>query len=252
MEQAKQSHNPQSVMKEEDNLPGNATARKFFIWLLRLLMKLLLRFEISNTENIPPPTRPLIIIINHIALLDPVMVLGGFPRTVFPMAKKETFDLPILGSLTSLYGAIPVRRGEGDIKAIKSALKVLKQGGVVLLAPEGTRSPTYQMQFGKEGAAMLALRSGATILPIGITGTHRVKAHWRNLGRPPVHLAVGVPFRLQPVKPSGRTSREELEAMTHEMMYRLAALLPQEFRGVYENLDNASGFYLSPVEGWTN
>lgn len=252
MEQAKQPHDPRSLMKEEDNLPGNATARKFFIGLLRLLMKLLLRFEISNAENISLPTGPLIIIINHIAFLDPVMVLGGFPRTIFPLAKQETFDFPVLGPLARLYGAIPVRRGEGDIQAIKSALQVLKQDGIILLAPEGTRSPTYQMQCGKEGAAMLALRSGATVLPIGITGTHRVKSRWLKLARPSVRLAVGVPFRLRPSRRHGRASREELAAMTHEMMYRLAALLPEEFRGVYQNLDNASGLYLSPVEGWTN
>lgn len=231
----------------QDKLPGNPTIRKFLLWLLRLLMKLLLRFELANPENIPL-TGPVIVIINHIAFLDPVMVLGSFPRLVLPMAKQETFDLFFWGPISKLYGAIPVRRGEADIGAIKSALQILKNGGLVLLAPEGTRSPTYQMQSGKEGAAMIALRSGATVVPVGVTGTHQVKAHWIKFKRAPVRLVVGKPFQVRAANSRGRVTRAELEAITREMMYRLAALLPAEFRGVYHQLDKATETYLRIAE----
>lgn len=232
------------------HLPGNATLRKIMLWLLRLLMRWLLRFEITHIENVPP-TGPVVVIINHIAFLDPVIVLGSFPRLVIPMAKQETFELFIFGSLTKTYGTIPVHRGELDLNAIKTALKVLKNDGVVLVAPEGTRSPSYQMQRGKEGAAMLALRSGATIVPIGVTGTHRVKDSWLKLRRAPVRLTVGTPFCLRSPDHQRRANRTELSVMTQEMMYRLAALLPEEFRGVYHNLEETTERYLIPHQANT-
>lgn len=231
----------------ETNLPGNPGARKILLWLLHLLMKLLLRFEITNIEQVPL-TGPVIVIMNHIAFLDPVMVLGSFPRLVIPLAKQETFDLFFWGPISRIYGVIPVKRGEADLQAIKSALRVLKNGGLVLLAPEGTRSPTHQMQAGKEGAALIALRSGATIVPVGVVGTHQVKEHWFSLRRAPVHLSVGKPFWVRSQPANGRRQRADLEAMTHEMMYRVASELPEEFRGVYGDLDQATRAYLMPLE----
>ncbi len=226
---------------KKDN-PGNPTVQKISLWLLRLLMRLLLRLEITNPENIPA-AGPIIVIINHIALLDPFMVFGSFPRLVIPMAKKEVFDYFLLGPIFKIYGAIPVHRGEADIKAIKSALQILNNDGIVLLAPEGTRSPTYQLQAGKQGAAMIASRSGAAIVPVGVTGTHRIKANWLKLKRPPVRLSVGKAFRLR-LPARGRNRHAAMDAITHELMYRLAAQLPAEFRGVYHNLEEATDSYL--------
>lgn len=213
-----------------------------------MLMRLILRYEITGHENIPT-TGPVIIIINHIAFLDPVMVFGSVPRRVVPMAKSEAFDLPFWGLFVKVYGTIPVHRGEGDMSAIKHALRFLKRGEMILMAPEGTRSRTHQMQPARDGASLLALRSGAPVVPIGVTGTHRVKEHWLRLKRPPIHLSVGKPFRVQPPSSgNGRFSREEMSAITQEAMYRLATQLPPEFRGVYGNREAISEAYLVPVE----
>jgi 1-acyl-sn-glycerol-3-phosphate acyltransferase len=231
----------------EDQFPNKPQVRKFLLWLLRLLMKLLLRFEVAGYENVPG-TGPIVIIINHIAFLDPVMVLGSFPRRVIPMAKIETLDIFFWGPIAKAYGVIPVRRGEVDIKAIKSALRILSDNGVVLLAPEGTRSPNHQLQSGKEGAALIALRSGASVVPIGITGTHRVNAHWKKLRRAPVFLSIGKPFRLCPAATNGRAQRAQIKAMTRAMMFRLAAQLPPEFRGIYANLEVEAESFLKPLE----
>jgi 1-acyl-sn-glycerol-3-phosphate acyltransferase len=216
--------------------------------LVRFLMKMVLRFEIRGIENIPT-TGPLVIVINHIAFLDPVLVLGSFPRLAIPMAKVEVLQSRVWGWLLKTYGAIPVRRGEVDMNAVRSALRVLKQGEAVLLAPEGTRSPTYQMQPAKDGAVILALRGQAQIVPVAITGTHRVKAHWRKFRRPPIHCLVGKPFRLQSSWGNGRPSRSEISIMTEQVMYRLAAQLPPEFRGVYSNVEVATDSYLVLVDG---
>lgn len=222
--------------------------QKFLIGLLRLLIKLLLRPEVTGLEHIPV-SGPLIIIINHIALLDPLMVCGVSPRLVIPMAKKEAFDSPLWGPLLKLYDIISVDRGEADLRAIKSALHILQHKGAILMAPEGTRSPTYQLQPAKEGAAMLAYRSKAIIVPVGVIGAQHVKAYWFKLRRAPIHLAVGKPFRLHSASTQGRASRAELAQMTEELMLRLAQQLPPEFRGVYDQPEAAHEVYIVPVEG---
>ena len=180
----------------QSKLVGNPRIQNFLMWLLRILLRLLLRLEITNIKSVPL-TGPVVVIINHIAWLDPVAAVGAFPRIVIPMAKREIFDWFIAGPFMKLYQAIPVQRAGLDVNAFKSALRVLKNNGAVLLAPEGTRSPTCQLQPGKDGAVMLALRSNAAIVPIGVTGTQLVETYWKKLRRAPVHLSIGEPFRLR-------------------------------------------------------
>ncbi|MCL4299830.1 MAG: 1-acyl-sn-glycerol-3-phosphate acyltransferase [Anaerolineae bacterium] len=227
--------------------PTFSPIQKIFLSLLSLLMKALLRLEVIGLENIPA-AGPVVIIINHIAFLDPLMVCAVSPRLVIPMAKKEAFDSFLWRPFLKLYGAIPVQRGEADTKAVKAALQFLRQQGVILMAPEGTRSITYQLQPGKEGAAMIALRGEAVIVPIGITGTHQIRANLARFKRAPVRLVVGRPFRLRSTSANHRSHRSETAAMTQELMYRLARQLPPEFRGVYANLEEATEAYLRPVE----
>ena len=229
-------------------LVGNPRIQRFLIWLLGLLMRLLLRCEISHPERMPS-TGPVIVIINHIAWLEPIITLAGFTRIVVPMAKQEIFDYFLAGWIMRLYQAIPVHRGEADLHAVKLALQVLKNGGAVLMAPEGTRSRNCQLQTGKAGAVTLALRANAAILPVGVTGTQQVETYWKRLKRAPVRLSVGPPFWLRPAAAHLRPQRQELEAMTREMMYRLARQLPPECRGVYANLDQATETYLLLAEG---
>ena len=104
------------------------------------------------------------------------------------------------------------------------------------------------MQPPKDGAASLALRTGAAVVPVGITGTERISAHWRQFKRAPVHLLVGKPFYFRATSTEGRVSRADLATMMDEAMYRVAALLPAEFRGVYSDLEAATERYLVPLE----
>jgi 1-acyl-sn-glycerol-3-phosphate acyltransferase len=224
--------------------PGRPAVQKFLLWLLRRAVKLLLRFEISHAHRLPA-AGPVVVVINHIAWLDPVMAVAGLSRLVIPMAKKEIFGYFLLGALVKAYGAIPVSRSEADLAAIKTALQILKQNGVVLLAPEGTRSPACRLQPGKDGAVLLALRSNAPIVPVGVTGTERVNRGWRQFKRASVHLNVGPPFRLCP-PPGGKATRADIEQMTQAMMHRLARQLPPEFRGVYHNPADAPESRLQP------
>jgi 1-acyl-sn-glycerol-3-phosphate acyltransferase len=233
-------------MGQPANLPGHPLGRKIAWFLGRILMNLLLRVDLTGLENVPR-TGPVIVVINHIAWLDPIVVCGCFPRLVTPMAKKEIFELPLLHFLLNLYGTIPVHRGEADLAAVKMALRVLQSGGVILLAPEGTRSPTKQLQAGKAGTILLALRSKATIVPVGVTGTEQLKGYWQRLKRGRISVSIGKPFQFCPSDPAGRVSRMETEAMITEAMYRLAAELPPEYRGVYQNMAEATETYLTQV-----
>jgi 1-acyl-sn-glycerol-3-phosphate acyltransferase len=176
--------------------------------------------------------------INHIDALDPFIVVGIFPRPVTPMSKVEVFNIPLIGFLTEAYGTIPIQRGQGDSRALRRSLQVLKEGGALLISPEGTRSPTYSLQRGKEGMALLAARTGAPIIPVAITGTEQRGRYWRSLRRVPVRIAIGKTFHLEPGEE--RPRRPILRAMTDEAMYRLAATLPPEYRGIYSNLDKVT------------
>jgi 1-acyl-sn-glycerol-3-phosphate acyltransferase len=229
-------------MAQQDSL-GHPVGRIIVVYSIWLLTKLLLSLKISNFERVPK-TGPVVVVINHVGFLDPVLVCMTFVRHIIPLAKIEAFDSFFLRLLLNAYGTIPVRRGEGDIGAVKMALRVLKNGGLILLAPEGTRSPTYQLQVGKEGAVTLALRSGAPIVPIGIIGTQHLKVYWRKFRRAPIHMSVGKPFYLRAHQPDQKVSRAEMMAMTEEMMYRLAAQLPESYRGIYGDLEAATEDHL--------
>jgi len=215
-----------------------AGRRKALLWLLHQIgFRFLLKVErVEGLENLPR-TGPAILMINHIALVDPVVVLGVVPRQIVPMAKIEVYSYPVIGWLTRLWEVIPVRRGEVDRRAIRQALQVLEAGEVVLVAPEGTRHP--QLQKAREGVAYLGQRSGAPIIPVAVEGTEgfpalRGSARWRGPGAV-VRLGRGFRFR-----PSSTGEREDLPRMTQEAMYVLAGMLEERRRGYYAELGHST------------
>src|SRR5512139_4338266 len=140
----------------------------------RLLLKWVgfpLLAKIDRAEGIEnvPAEGPTILMINHIAFIDPFVVLNLLPRDIVPLAKIEVYSYPVVGIFPRLYGVIPVRREEVDRRAIQQSLEVLKAGEIILVAPEGTRGPA--LKEGREGVAYLASRSEAPIVPVGIDGT---------------------------------------------------------------------------------
>lgn len=216
-------------------------ARRFFNRWLRFGYWLLLRLQVQGLENVPA-RGPVIIMINHVHSLDPFVVVAALPRQVTAMSKIENFSIPVWGWIFKLYGAIPVRRGQVDRKALKQALQVLKSDTMLLLAPEGTRSPNRALQPAHNGLAYVAHRSDAVIVPTAITGTPNFGQHLKRLRRTPVQIKLGRPFYLR--AKTRRLERETLSAMTTEAMYQLAALLPADYRGVYADLGQASENYV--------
>mgnify|MGYP001068820114 CR=1 FL=1 len=210
---------------------------------LRFLIKwigftLLVKLDrVDGLENVPSQG-PAILMINHIAFVDPIVVLHVLPRNIVPMAKTEVYDYPLIGIFPKLWQVVPVHREEVDRQAIKHALEILRAGEILLVAPEGTRGTA--LQEGKEGVAYLASRSGVPVIPVAIQGTPGFPAliftqAWRTPG---AYVHFGRPFRFRPEY--RRADRELLRKMTDEAMYILAGMLPPARRGVYSDLSQAT------------
>jgi 1-acyl-sn-glycerol-3-phosphate acyltransferase len=210
---------------------------------LRFLVKNIgftLLAKIDHAEGIEnvPAQGPAILMINHIAFIDPIVVLHLLPRNIVPMAKIEVYDIPGIGIFPRLWEVIPVRREEVDRRAIQQTLEVLKASEIVLVAPEGTRGPALKQ--GKVGVAYLASRSGAPVVPVAIDGTEgfpafRTSAAWK---QPGAVVRFGRPFRYRPEY--RRASKDQLRQMTDEAIYVLAGLLPSERRGFYADFSQAT------------
>ncbi|RME32764.1 MAG: 1-acyl-sn-glycerol-3-phosphate acyltransferase [Thermoflexia bacterium] len=218
-----------------------AEIRRALKGLARYLVRVLVRVEAVGLERIPP-SGPLLLINNHINFLDPVLSYLLAPRHLVGFSKFENFAHPLLGPLVRFGDAIPVRRGTADLPAIRAALDALERGEVLLIDPEGTRSHHGRLQPARTGVVLLALRSSAPILPVAIWGQERFWENLRRLRRTRVWMRVGYPFHLR--ADGERASREEREAMTREVMWQLAALLPAPYRGAYADLDRATERYL--------
>lgn len=222
------------------------SARRLLNVILRILFKIVLKVEISGLENVPRQG-PLILMINHINFIDPVLTGATMPREVVMFSKIENYSLPILGLFIRLYGVVPVRRGEVDRRAIGQAIENLLRGEAFLIAPEGTRSHHGRLQPARDGIAYIASQTKAPILPIAIWGQERFFHNIKRLRRTDVHVRIGKPFRF--ALGEGEAHRDDLRTMTKEAMYRLATLLPAEYRGAYSDLSAATEQFLRPLEG---
>ena len=197
--------------------------------IARWLMALLGGARVEGLERVPREG-PFILVANHCSQADPPL-LGWATghqvgRVVHFMAKQEMHAWPVIGWLADRSGVFFVRRGDGDRAAQRLALELLAAGKPVGVFPEGTRSRDGRMREGRAGAALLAIRSGAPVLPVGIAGTHRLFPSGSRLPRRSrVTFRVGKPFSLGH-QPTGRIDRAALAAGTDRIMAEIAGLLP--------------------------
>lgn len=198
--------------------------------IISLVYRLLARIEIVGAENVPQEG-PCIVICNHLSRFDPPLLLVALPLRMTVLAADKYQRHPLFGPFMSSMGAIYVRRGEVDRQALRACLDVLRGGGIIGLAPEGTRSPTGGLQEGHTGVAYLASRAGVPILPVVVTGTEKLPASLKRFRRGQVKAVVGEPFTL-PVT-ERKAKGKQLKEFTELIMRRLADMLPEEYRGVY-------------------
>ena len=195
------------------------------------------KLEVVGRENIPREGG-LILASNHLNNADPPAVaLAIQPRYPMYMAKREMIGWPILGPAFRTFGAFPVRRGEADLSALRAAGELVRDGALLVMFPEGTRSRTGGLTRGHPGTAMIALRTGAPILPVAVTGTEGVVWPWiflKPYSIKHVRVVIGEPFRLPPVE---RVTSEATAQATDLIMRRIAALLPPQYRGVYADTE---------------
>lgn len=192
----------------------------------------------TGLENVPR-SGAYLLVSNHSSNLDPPFIGAAVGhstgRVIHFMAKQEIRSWPLVGWLARSAGVFFVRRGEGDRAAQRSALEHLAAGRPIAMFPEGTRSRDGVLMEPKLGAALIAMRAGVPILPVGITGTGRIfPGRSRFPHRTPVDIRIGPTFML-PHQPEGRLDREALAAGTDRIMREIAALLPEEQRGAYRS-----------------
>lgn len=217
-------------------LPRLTWSRRLLRQLLRGLMKLLkflfMDATITGVENFPKQG-PALVVFNHLGDADAVLLGASIPYMLDAMGKIELNDHWLVGPIFNAYGIIWVHRGRPDRKAIRAALDGLAQGRIVSLAPEGRQSVIGGLEEGNEGAAFLAIKSGAPIVPIAMTGTENdhIYGHMRRFKRARVTLSIGKPFYLQ----EQADRQAMLQEGTRQIMESLARLLPESYRGNYRS-----------------
>jgi 1-acyl-sn-glycerol-3-phosphate acyltransferase len=194
--------------------------------------RLICRRNVIGREHLPKQG-PFLIVTNHLSSVDPPFVISMIPiglrmTGMAAMAHRNDF---FIGWLMDRAGAIWVRRGEPDRKALRQALDVLASGRPLGVAPEGTRSKTGALAEGKTGAAFLAIKAGVPIVPIVVYGTEKVFPSLRRLRRATVQARFSPPFRL-PARGGGLRG-DHTQYCTDLIMARLASMLPEAYRGVY-------------------
>ena len=204
------------------------------------------RIDAPDLHKIPKKG-PLIVYSNHTGQVEvPLLYAHLQPRPIKGLAKVETWDNWFLHWVFDLWEAIPLRRGEADMTAIRMSLDALKNDEILVIAPEGTRNKTGVLIKAHPGIITLALRSGAPLLPVVHWGGESFLSNLKQLKRTDFHIRVGEPFKLDPG--NERVTREVRQQMVDEMMYRLAAMLPEYYRGAYSDLENATGKYIQGID----
>ncbi|OXM16672.1 lysophospholipid acyltransferase family protein [Paenibacillus herberti] len=179
--------------------------------VLRGAYAVLFRLEVRGLDNVPAEG-PVILCANHISNFDPPTIGIKLNRKVHYMAKAELFAVPVLGKLIEELGAFPVKRGGVSKESIRNAITLLKEGGVMGIFPEGTRNSGADAA--KKGAALIALRSGAMIIPVSIDGSYKLFRKTRVIYGPPVDLTEFI----------NSSSGDTLEQVTNKIMRSIAEL----------------------------
>ncbi len=210
--------------------------------IFRGIARAIVRIQIEGDLASIPRTGPLIVAANHASSADPVLIGAFLPKTLGRplnwLGKRELVEMPVIGWFMRRVPIHPVDRATADLEAFRVAMRILESGNILAVFPEGTRSEDGILQTAKDGAAVLALRSGAPILPVAVGDSDLTWPKHSRLPRPgrTVTVRYGRPFRVAeelPATPAAMDRRAAKEAATALIMARIAELLPERQRGVY-------------------
>lgn len=191
--------------------------KKFAIFITTIVFKLIYRVELVNMEKVPVKG-PAILCANHNNILDMFFLGFRLKRWIYWMAKEELFKNPIAAFILGKLGVFPVKRGKGDISSIKNAYKLLDEGKIVGIFPQGTRINPQRIETMrvKPGAAMIALNAGVPIIPAAIQGNYKL------FGK--VRVIFGDPFYLEH-KDGEKHKKDELKELAKDIIKRVYLLM---------------------------
>ena len=202
---------------------------KIVKWLYRHLTQI----TIEN-EELMPKEGPVILTLNHLSRLDfPALIMMERYNDIYCVAADSYKKYPVFGKFITDSDMIWIDRTKADFAAMKRAMTVLKEGKVLALAPEGTRSKTKALLQGKEGVTLMASKSRAPLVSLSVIGSEKWMDEIKHFRKPKIILRLGPVFQLPPIDPDNR--EESLRAATDEVMCRIAANLPEEYRGFYKD-----------------
>ena len=196
------------------------------------MMNLITRIEVHGLEKIPSGN--LIIAANHLGRLDTAVLLCVLDREDIIMAIAEKYkNHPLFGAIGRAVDGIWLNRFEADFSAMRQILERMKRGGLLVIAPEGTRSKTETLQQGKMGVAFLASKSGYPVLPVAVTGTEDrgIVENLKHFRRSKIVVRAGDLMSVE--IPKGKGREEAMREATDEIMCRIGVMLPEKYRGVY-------------------
>ena len=196
----------------------------------RLCFKTFGRLDVAGQESVPP-YGPLIVVSNHLSFTDPPLLVAGIPRPLHFISKRPWFSGPLARYAMGQLHVSPFDRSSSRVDAVRTVLGLLDRDQAVVVFPEGHRSPDHTLKEGMLGVVYIAMKSQAPILPVGLSGTEKLRAWHMPVPLCRLSANIGQPFT--PPVIEGRPSREVMHSVLDMIMGRIAALLPEEYRGVY-------------------
>jgi 1-acyl-sn-glycerol-3-phosphate acyltransferase len=205
-----------------------------------------LKIDDKELEKVPRQG-PLVVVANHVNFLDaPVLITHLHPRPITGLVKKETWDKPLMAFLFNVWGGIPIDRDIADFTAFRKAKEALKDGKILAVAPEGTRTGDGKLIRGKPGVAMLVSQMDVPILPVAYYGHDNFKENLRKLKRTKMKIRVGEPFT---IRLNGHPkNKDTMQAVTDAIMVEIAKLLPEAYRGEYEQVEEFEKGFIEALD----
>lgn len=195
------------------------------------------RMEVTGRESVPP-YGPLIVASNHLSFTDPPLLVASIRRPLYFIGKQDLFANPLTRYFMHSFNVSPYNRTGIGVDAIKILLKMLAEDKAVVIFPEGHRSEDHSLREGMLGVAYLAMKSQAPILPVGLTGTEKIRAWRMPVPLRRLHTNIGQPFTLPVIE--GPVSKQVMSSIRDMIMGRIASLLPESYRGVYADQNTSA------------
>ena len=216
------------------NIPLHIKINRVFLRpLFRMLYQVLGRVKVTGKENVPLG-KPYVVAINHISIFDPPLVVAFWPETPEVIGAVDVFEKKGQGQILSMYGVIPVHRGDYDRVLLEKILAILKMGHPLVIAPEGGRSHEPAMRRAMPGVGYIIEHAQVPVIPVGLVGT--TDDFWQRARRgekPQLEVRIGKPIIFPAMMEKGVQRREARKKNADLIMCHIAGLLPEEYHGVY-------------------